>query len=341
MIFNTEILKESMNKTNLSINDDKSVDMRSVSIFVETINYITSKSKSYLIDTNIENNMLPNTSIKDYINNNFFSSIIENIFNEFIDTINNTNEMYKSFIVSIEGENHIINNNKDILKDYSSNIVYPYDYITFVNLINDQSDMFSLSINTLYTELHDILTDILKNGTYESIYTAILSYKESLYSVDEFLSNVRAKIFGRFEEVSKEEFVNLLYNYFRDNTYSDNITLSCNKVKASYNSYMIDYKTLDKSINYCINNINRITKEYINKISNMNISTYIETPITEDLINQFNCILSNYINKINGICYMYVQYNSARLDAIKDCRIQDINILIAAIRKYKETGGRG
>ena len=55
MIFNTEILKESMNKANLSINDNKSVDMRSVSLFVETINYITSKSKSYLIDTNIAN----------------------------------------------------------------------------------------------------------------------------------------------------------------------------------------------------------------------------------------------------------------------------------------------
>ena len=50
----------------------------------------------------------------------------------------------------------------------------------------------------------------------------------------------------------------------------------------------------------------------------MKIDTYIETDITKDLADNFQDIIYIIIYKIKGICDIYSQYFSAKLDALKD-----------------------
>lgn len=325
MIYSTDTLKKSLNK---SIKNNINESNNSIgSLFEDNLNYNTDNYKPYIIDKPQSDI----SGIKDYINNRFtIINPLKTIVEEFVSSNNNINDKYFMFEKDIENDIHLIYSNKDILREYNDSIIYPYKYITFSNLSNDKLGLFSSCINFLYTELKNTLNNIFKDGTYESIYNNIIQCKDTLTPVDEFLSIFKSKLLEVYGEISEDNFIDTLYYYFRSKE-DDDIVLSSNKIRQSYNDFIEDLNQ-----NKFTGVVERIIREYKNRISEPIISnSYIETEITENIIHQLNYIYSNFINKTQGVCTIYNQYHSTRLDAIKDNKIQSINILTSAIRKYK------
>lgn len=344
MIYSTNTLQESLqNRERFHSKDTTISDSRL--FFIEALDMIIEENKIVSI---VEDSVLYEfdikQSLKDWFNKSsksFFKKVITGIFNALRKIIEKIWAMFKSFMVSMQSQSVVINKYKDILKNYSEDILYPYEFIEFRNLENAGSlTLFTASVRNLKAEMEDNLNKILRNGTYDSIYSSLNSYKESLITPDEYLSTIRAQITGSYGDVSKQEYSDKLYKFFRgDGSVGENATLDANFVRESYNNYMVNYKKTTDQLNKESNDIKRCTKALENDITRMKISSYTETETTQDLVNQFNYITNNFLLKIKGVCDIYTQFYSAKLDAVRESMIQDKNVLVVAVRKYIENGG--
>lgn len=236
------------------------------------------------------------------------------------------------------------------------------------------SDEGFLGINNIYGGAHSssISKDNIENyvqGTNNKIDSQINNVKDNL---EDFYDKFRGQVISESDSIEANKFSNELFKKFRDNNDSViKITVDSTFVSDAYKRFdkhkdvinsidkiqkdiIKDYEELEKFLDKAITlvqnktqSVIKINKSPSNKYAQQNIDTLKKGTGTMDgeeifdksTFDKINSYLKIQVSKVNTMCSIHTQAFTAKLEACKDCFIQDKKVLYKAlnnIAKHKE-----
>lgn len=263
-------------------------------------------------------------------------SIIRKIFETFEKMFSTLIDKFKILFIKLGNKDKVIIGSKDLLMNYPAELPYVQERYDFVHVdsvsCDTLSNMYNVDINKLFREIVLFINEnkFMNSNNY---------YNDSY--VQNYMLEVRSKLVGKFDgSVDKSNFSQELYKYHRNKTEQnmDNFIPS-SEISRIY-SYNYIEKVPEKSFKSLQATKTRI-KNYSNNILNQ-IKSLRNTKIKEfsngedkESLESLREFVHLVINQCTELCNTYLLSISCKMDAIKDNKIQDVNILIAAINAEK------
>ncbi len=305
--FGLDLLRES----------DKAIIDSIKQIHIESVN-AESKDSFYLTEFSFKDTI--DTIIK------WFIKVIEQLFGKFKSMIqkiiysDNTIKKYENRLRNMKGEFSIDTER--------------YNYTCFdadVPSINLKTQ-FSLNYDDLMGKLEDIRNLTTKEE--RLVRMNMIEADSCNESLDPaYYDRVRQTTLDTSYMISEADYATELFNKFRDGGKTRATKINSTELSFILDRYLNNktlMKKVEESKRQTIDAAENIRKK-INGLSLQKLNTtYIPYDIEEETI--FNKILQHKTNQVNETCNIFVLAFSAKLDAIKESKIQDKRILFEAIR---------
>lgn len=302
MVFSAQTIK-SCNFSVFKENTEEEITYNDKSFFIKTLDYLADNNKQM-------NYLITDLFSKDNIQEEF-TDLLCNIIQDFLDILNKILDDFNSFIVELSSKKNEIKSN---LYCPDIDIYYPEDRYEYTNLGTSTSR--TTFKNSIETELGNLLLNLTKN-----------TLEEEIEDNSNYFYDIQGKILGSEDPISKEDFPNRLYNFYRGEISDYNIT--SDEIKQIYTNY----SNFDKNIKMIQKDKSDMEQSALNiqkYIMSLKIEKYIKNP---EVTNQ---IFEKEIGRIKFICDTYLLVFSAKLDAVKDLYSQYENILINTNRIIDE-----
>ena len=286
------------------------------SLFVESLKMILEESNQFSV-------MMDNTyyvqegKISEFLKKIDIKKIFTYIFNKFIDIIKNIWNQFRALYQSFTAKNALLKRYKKKLENVDWEIEYPEERYNFTNLDNSGNiNLYNMSLNKEYNEFDDLLNRMSKRNDMETIYSYILSFRNNMAPLDEFLNQKRGQSIGKNFGISKEDYLKELNSYFISEKKIAPGVIYPNEIKYIMKEYY-ESNTLENSITKDKNSLLDSSKDMLSKINSIDLSKKFPDTMNKDIYNTFTEIIREYCNRIQGICNIYVQLFSTKLDMFK------------------------
>jgi hypothetical protein len=170
-----------------------------------------------------------------------------------------------------------------------------------------------------------------------SIHTIILNMKNDMGELESYLNQERGTSIGSRSDITKEEYAQAVSIHFCPNKITNGI-LHPSEVQNMVKEYF-DFKTVEKAITKDKDSLDSAAKDLKNKISRINLEKYCpDQNINPEISELFLEIIREYCNRIQGVCNIYTQLFSIKLDMFKQYKVQQTKVLTEVIIKSIREG---
>lgn len=306
--------------------------------FVESLNMILDENKNYYA-------MIQNTyyigeaSLVDYIKKIDFKKIFKFIFEKFIEIVKTIWNKFKAVYNSFTAKSVLLKRYRKKLENINWDVEIDTYPSTFTNLDSSTNiSMYKMSLNEQYGVLVGELEKISNCTSLEDIHATIFNIKNSMDNINDFLDQQRGISIGSRSKVSKEEYPELVAKYFKPDKQALSNVIHPSETKA-YTKEYFESKNLEKAITNDQSLLESTANMMINKFNSLDIAKY--SPVKEispEISSMFVNLIREYCNRIQGICNIYVQLFSIKLDMFKLYKEEQVQILSKIILKSMKEG---
>lgn len=298
------------------------------SSFGESLSMILDEYKNYSV-------MMENTyhinesSLIDYIKKIDFKKIFKFIFEKFIDIIKTIWNKFKAAYRSFMSKSVLLKKYRKKLENIDWDVKVDKHPSIFTNLDSSTNIlMYKMSLNEQYSILTDELMKISNCRGLGDIHTEILKIKNSMDNIEDFLDQQRGTALGSRSGISKEDFPRLAVEYFKPGqTVTSEGIMHPSEIKA-YTKEYFESKSLEKTITKDQDILESTANNMINKFNSLDIAKYSPNQeINNEIASTFVEIIKEYCNRIQGMCNIYIQLFSIKLDIFKIYKEEQVQIL--------------
>ena len=305
--------------------------------FIESLDLLLDEFKTY--STIIENTYyIEEGNIYDYINDINLKRILGYVFNKFSSILKILWDKFKvSYNEFIKGTS--LAKYRKRLENMDVDVNFPKIRFIYNNLNNSAIFNFSkMSLDEEYNWFVNSINKISKCKDTGSIHSTIIEINGNMIDSNTYLDNKRGEILGFDTGISKEDFIKQVVLYFRPGEYYDSGVIYSNDIRQITDEYFSD-KYAEKGITRDQEILQNAVKSIEEKLSNININKCLpDKNINFEIASLFSNIIRNYCNKIQGLCDIYIEIFSVKLDIIAMYKNEQAGILSKVISKYK--GGK-
>lgn len=295
-------------------------------LFLNSLKMILDESNQFTVLMN-QTNYIQEGTIGDFLKKIDLKKIFKFIFGKFIEIINNLWGKFKSLYNEFTRKSTLIKRYKKKLDNISWDIDYPEERSIYTNLDNSTNiNLYNLSLDKEFSTFTAIMDKISRNGRIEDLYSTILSAKNSMTPLDDFLDQKRGESIGKYSS-SKENYPTEVYSYFKSNlsTISPGI-IHPQEVRNISNNYFNSNKIENTIINDK-KSLDNGAKTIINKINSINMEGKFPENMNKDVYNTFTDIIREYCSRVQGLCNIYIQLFSIKLDVFKQYKEEQTKVL--------------
>ena len=290
---------------------------------------------------------------KDMSHNIGWTNILSGIFDWFVQSIINLGRSFLINLMAFLNKDALVKKNQEKLAHFAGPIKYSKPMYNFQNLGIFDKD------NTSYTDYKTDMSDIVDSvfnrlgdledcTTEEDLYRFIDSVNEEMEDKDEALGLIRGKLVGYLNEVvTPEEYADELFVYFHgsdtisepDVGFFDPPNIDKARIQEAYKGYF-GYKTQKAEVEKFMYNCKAEANSDKMKLRKLELSRFVSSSVlhSPSAMIAFNSIISAKCKIIQDISQIYLQFFSAKLDAMKEYTILNRNILFECLRYMKKKG---
>jgi hypothetical protein len=229
----------------------------------------------------------------------------------------------------------------ELLKKYRrklENINYDVEinegFPQLINLNNSTTLMFKMSLNNEYSTMIQNLEKISECRNISDIHSVIFNIKNEMDSINNYLDQQRGISISSDASIPESEYTQEVFKHFYS---EDNITnvISAEEINLMTKEYF-EYKSLEKNIAKDEYTLRTAAEDMIGKINNISIEKYCPDQLNNEAAIAFLDIIRTSCEKIHGLCNIYIQLFSIKLDMIKIYKQQQTKMLCKVILKSIE-----
>lgn len=267
-----------------------------------------------------------------------FKKIFKFILDKFLTVIKIVWDQFRAAYHSFVTKSILIKQYKKKLENITWDIEINEEYPIFMNLDNSTNiSMYNMSLNSEYSTLIQKLEDISQCKNIGDIHTIILNIKDSTDYSDNYLDQQRGMSLGSNSAISKEAYAQEVFRHFCPNKTTINI-LSASEIKQMTKEYF-EFKTLEKVITKNEFTLRSSAESMIGKINNISIEKYCPSQIiNKDVSEALLDIIRLSCDRVHGLCDIYIQLFSIKLDSFKLYKQQQVKLLTKVILQSIKEG---
>ena len=306
--------------------------------FIESLDLLLDESKVY--STIIENTYyVQEGNIADFIRNIDLKKIFKFIFDKFIEILKAIWDRFRAAYNKFTSKSVLLKRYRKKLESIDWDINYPESRSVYNNLDNSTNiNMYKMSLDKEYNSFMNDLNKISNCKDTGTLHATILQIKDNMTNLDTYLDSKRGEALGSYSGISKENFVEQVALYFKpDKSYAPGV-IHPSEVKEITNEYFSG-KSIEKTITKEQASLESAAKSTQNKISGINLNKQVpDKIINQEIASVFSDIIRNYCNRIQGICNIYIQLFSIKLDIFKLYKQEQVRILSKIILQSMKEG---
>lgn len=340
---------------------------------LDNLNYVSSFSPvettfNFLSESRVEYNNINKELYKSIYESTSYEAINES-FSDFYEKIKELIDKFIAFIKSLVERfvtlfNRMINNekyllkHKDRFKDFNSEDEFEiegFEYSIDDPAIPSVSCVAEFNNDFMKLNLADILD--VKNDTKDISERLSRAIGEAKENMDSQLDSYRGAIIGELREIDEADFSDELYTLYRsgyDSKY--NITVDSSRIDDSLTN-LENYKEristakktsakIEKEYNSLKKSIDRMSKRNkdndaskllgIEVRNNYTDDSKVSVRINEEALAKLNAFTKAKIAQVEKLSSAHAMAFSYKIEAIKECYIQDKRILYNALKKIEK-----
>ena len=283
-----------------------------------------------------------------------FTAKVKQIIDKFIEFIKSVFAKFITFLNSIvKSDKYLLKHEKDF-NNFKSHHEFDFEgYVYTIDTNVPKSNMVQAAWNKEFIQLEfdaDNLKDEDIAKQLDEIYTNLCNDLENTY-----YNTFRAAVLGKEgESIDSEDFSSELFAIYRNNT-SDKETLtidssyvskayqrfkgyekSKNEAKKTQNALEKEYKELKNSINGMISKTDKkITASGTYKGQKYDAFNVTLTYNDHKVIEKMDKFIKLKVEQVNQMSTIHLMAFTAKLDAMKDCFVQDKTVLYKALNNIQ------
>ena len=334
MVFSTQSIIKAK-EINLFSNNYE-IDLEDKSFFFEALNLLLNENNESLMSK-----FLNSDTVKDMSRKNQFIEIIVKVIELFMNQLDKLWNFFESALLNFLGKNEVIAMFKKKLLNNELDIKFGEKLCIYTNL--DASVTYTSFKNELNAELSSFVQELEsfnKFTTSSEIQYALENIKNEMKDSDDYLNSVRDKVTGSYRtSVSKEEYADALYRYFRNQTVTNegDDLVTAEEIRKLAEEYFNRRKHI-KIVKSEKANLNSDSKRIIKDIEKLKLSDYSKLELNSQIKSDFNSIVKTKVSRVKELCNIFLLFYSAKLDAVKDYYCQSSKILFKASKEITKAG---
>lgn len=307
------------------------------SLFLNSLKLILDESNQFSVLMN-ESYYITEGAFSDFLNKVNLKKIFTFIFNKFSQIVEKIYNVFKIQYATFGAKTLIIKKYRRVLENADWDIDYPEERSIYTNLDNSTNiNLYNMSLNKEYNGFLEIMNKISNTKKLETLYSTILSLKNSILPIDQFLDQKRGEALGKYS-ISKEDFGKELFLYFRSENTTPAGTISADEIKALTNEYF-ESRKIEDSIIRDKKSLIDASNSTLKKIDSINFDSFnFPDNVNKDVYEIFVEIVKDYCNRVQGICNIYTQLFTMKLDMFKLYKKEQTRVLGKIILESMEEG---
>lgn len=295
--------------------------------FVESLGMILDESKQYSM-------MMENTyyiheiSLEDRIRKIDFKKIIKFIFDKFIGILKSIWDRFRAAYHKFTSNAALLKKYRKKLENIDWDVNIDIERSIFTNLDSSTHiGMYKMALEVQYSSLVGELENIRKSKGIGNIHTTILDIKNNMEPLDSYLDYQRGASIGSRSNISKEDYARAVVEYFKPDNKIVSTTIHPSEAKQYTKDYF-ESKTIEKVITKDEASLRSSANSTTAKMEALSISNYLpDQEINVEIGNGFLEIIRQYCDRIRGLCDIYLQLFSIKLDMFKMYKEQQVKVL--------------
>lgn len=306
--------------------------------FIESLSMILDESKQYSMIME-DTYYIHEISLSDKIRKIDFKKIFKFIFDKFIEILKAIWDRFRAAYHEFTSKSTLLKKYRKQLENIDWDVNIDTERSIFTNLDSSTHiGMYKMTLDAQYSALVGALQNISNTNGIGNIHTIILDIKNNLEPLDSFLDQQRGDSIGSRSSISKEDYAKAVVDYFKPEKKIVSTTIHPSETKQYTKDYF-ESKTIEKAITKDESILRSTAKSMTTKMEGLNISNYVpEKEINTEIGNGFLEIIKEYCNRVRGICDIYIQLFSIKLDMFKMYKEQQVKILSKIILKSMKEG---
>jgi hypothetical protein len=306
--------------------------------FIESLGMILDESNQFSIMME-DTYYIHEFSLSEYIKKIDFKKIFKFIFDKFVGILKTIWDRFKAAYNAFTNKSVLIKRYKKQLENINWDVEIDEERSMFMNLdISTHINMYKLNLNSLYSTLIQELEKISNTRNIGDIHTVILDIKNNSEPTDTYLDQIRGESIGSRSSITKEDYPREVTNYFCPESKITANVIHPSETKLYVREYF-ESKSLEKVITADESILRSTANNMNNKINSLRLERYIpDQQINPEIATDFVQIIRNYCDKCQGICNIYIQLFSIKLDIFKLYKEQQVRILSKIILKSMKEG---
>ena len=259
-----------------------------------------------------------------------FGQLLQKIWNHF-----------KAFMVQFNSKSYNFKKYDKQLKNFDKDLIYADTIHTYTDLGAYRGYIsFKSAVEEAYNSLLRDTEQILTTKDISKLAQILNNIKQENNNLVVDVDTIRGRALMVGDPIPQEQFANYLYNKFRGfnpQGYEPG-TIPADQVRSRY-EFINSSSKLEQEVSNDKDTLLRESKSIGNKIKSWRLEDHFKGEIDEQTASEFMRVASYYIQYNKSICEIFVQILAAKMDAIKEAKIEAVNICTAAVREIVRSGG--
>ena len=306
--------------------------------FIESLDLLLDESKVY--STMMENTYyIQEGNVADFIRKIDLKKIFKFIFDKFIEILKAIWDRFRAAYNRFTKKSVLLKRYKNKLENIDWQVNYSESRPNFTNLDNSTNiNMYKMILDQQYSIFIQDLEKISNCKDTGSIHTTILNIKNNMIPLDQYLDQQRGQALESNSGISKEEFAEATVAYFKPDVLIPPGIIQPAEIRKITNEYFSS-KDIEKSITKEQTSLEIAANAICNKISNINLDKYVpDKDINSEIASAFSEVIREYCNRVQGVCNIYIQLFSIKLDIFKLYKEEQVKFLSKVILQSMKEG---
>jgi hypothetical protein len=223
--------------------------------------------------------------------------------------------------------------------------MYNFQNLGINNKLNTSYTEYSADMGDVVDSLLEDLEDVRECTTKEDISRILDDLNDDRESNAEYVGYVRGKLVGEYNTIIEaSDFADRLFVYFHGSDtvtipnlgFFDKPNINRDRILEAYKGYF-DYNVQKAEVDNFIHKCQSECRTDKMKLRKIQAKEYLDNDLlrTAEAMAAFNSVVNSRARLIQDVCNVYLQFFSAKLDAMKEYTILNRNILFECIKQME------
>lgn len=295
--------------------------------FLESLSLILDESNQYSILMG-KIDYVQEGTLKTYIKNIDIKAIFKYILDKFVSILKKIWNGFRTAYHNFTAKSSLLKRYRKKLETIDWDINFPEERQIYTKLDDSTtSTMYKLKLDREFSILTQGLEKLKVCRDTSAIHTTIINMKNNIVDDTTFLDEERGSSIGSYSSISKEEYPQKVIEYFRPDKKLAAGVIHPTETKELTKEYF-ESKTIEKKITNEEKDLEVAADKIKASINSLDISKYVpDKQINPDISVAFTEVLKSTCNHVQGLCNIYIQLFSIKLDMFKEYKEQQVRTL--------------